>query len=125
MRIGASQIRWFSARFCLALALSCLVSPALWAQEKGWENHMKAGSKASMSFRFAKAEKEFQAALAETQTFPPTDLRTAETLSKLANLYTKEQRFTEAENRQKQAVAIFEASVKPDPLLLPRMSKDR
>jgi hypothetical protein len=43
----------------------------LWAQDKEWDKHMKAGNKASTSFKFAKAEKEFQAALTQTQTFPP------------------------------------------------------
>ena len=32
-------------------------------QDKEWDKHMKAGSKASTSFKFAKAETEFQAAL--------------------------------------------------------------
>ena len=66
-----------------------------------WEKHMKAGGEASRSFKFAKAEKEFQAALAQTKAFPPTDLRKGETLSKLAALYTRESKFIEAEDRQK------------------------
>jgi tetratricopeptide (TPR) repeat protein len=114
-------------RIFLALALIFLLAqagPALWAQDKDrdkdkeWDEHMKAGSKASTSFHFARAEKEFQAALDRTQAFPSTDFRTAETLSKLASLYTREGKFAEAENRQKQAVAMFEASAAPDDLRL-------
>jgi tetratricopeptide (TPR) repeat protein len=106
-------------RVSLPLALLfCLVQikPALaaQAQDKEWDGHMKAANQAFMSSNYKKAEKEYQAALARTHAFPPTDLRTAETLSKLATLYTKEEKFTEAETRQKQAVAIFEASSPSD-----------
>jgi tetratricopeptide (TPR) repeat protein len=80
---------------------------------------MQAGSRAFMSFNYEKAEREFEAALALTQTFPPNDLRTAETLSGLASLYTwRESKFADAETRQKQAVAIFESSEAPDDLRL-------
>jgi hypothetical protein len=112
MHIGASKANLLFNRVSLALAFIFLLvqaRPVSWAQDKEWDKHMKAGSKASTSFKLAKAETEFQAALAQTQAFPPTDLRTAETLSKLAALYTKERKFTEAENRQKQFVTIFEA----------------
>ena len=106
-------------RVSLPLALLfCLVQikPALaaQAQDKEWDGHMKAANQASVSSNYKKAEKEFQAALARTHAFPPSDLRTAETLTKLATLYTKEEKFTEAETRQKQAVAILEASAPSD-----------
>jgi tetratricopeptide (TPR) repeat protein len=102
-------------RVSLAIGMLVLLAQiALWAQDEEWDRHMKAGSRAAASFKYAMAEEEFQAALVRTQTFPSTDLRTAETLSKLASLYMKESKLTEAENRQKQAVAIFEASATPD-----------
>jgi tetratricopeptide (TPR) repeat protein len=121
MHIGTSKMNLLSNRACLVLVLILLLvqaKPAAWAQDKEWDKHMKAGNRASKSFKYEKAEKEFQAALARTQTFPPTDLRTAETLSKLASLYAEESKFTDAEIRQKQAVAIFEASAAPDDLRL-------
>jgi len=117
MHIGVPRLRLLFNRVLLPLALLSLLvqaKPALSAQDKEWDEHMKAGNKAFMSFRDEKAGKEYQAALARTQTFPPTDLRTAETLSKLAALYARERKFSEAETRQKQAVAIFEASAGPD-----------
>jgi len=79
MLIGASRTGLLSQRNCRALALIIFLLRAglpLWAQDKEWSKHMNAGSKASMSFNYEKAEKEFQAALALTQTFPPNDLRT-------------------------------------------------
>jgi tetratricopeptide (TPR) repeat protein len=117
MHVGAPSFNVRFNRIWSALALLFFlvrVEPALWAQDGEWDKHMKAGGKASASFKYAKAEQEFQAALAQTQAFPPNDFRTAETLSKLAALYVKEAKLTEAENRQKQAVAIFEASAGPE-----------
>jgi tetratricopeptide (TPR) repeat protein len=118
MHIGAPTFNPRLNRVSLAIGLLFLLvqaERALWAQDAEWDKHMKAGSKASASFKYAMAEKEFQAALARTHAFPPTDLRTAETLSKLASLYTwRESKFPEAETLQKQAVAVFEASAAPD-----------
>lgn len=94
-----------------AVIMCVLLMPvAMLGQDKEWDAHMEAGNKASMSFKYEKAEKEFQVALARTEAFPPNDLRSAETLSKLATLYTKQKKFTVAEAQQKRAVAIFEAS---------------
>jgi tetratricopeptide (TPR) repeat protein len=118
VNIGVPRLDRLFNRVSLPLALLfCLAQarPALWAQDKEWDEHMKAGNKASLSvFHYKKAEKEFQAALARTQAFPPNDLRTAETLSKIAFLYARENKYTEAESRQKQAVAILQASAAPD-----------
>jgi tetratricopeptide (TPR) repeat protein len=117
MHIGAPISNPRLNRISLAIGLLFLLTQAeraLWAQDEEWDKHVKAGSKASASFEYAIAEQEFQAALDRSQTFPSTDLRTAETLGKLASLYMKENKLTEAENRQKQAVAIFEASAGPD-----------
>jgi len=117
MHIGVPRHNPLLSRVSLPVALCFLLvqaKPALWAQDKEWDEHMKAGNKAFMLFKDKKAEKEYHAALARTQAFPLTDLRTAETLSKLAQLYTREHKFSEAESRQKQAIAIFEASAASD-----------
>jgi hypothetical protein len=118
MHIGAPTVNLRCNRVSLTFVLLILLvkaEPTLSAQDREWHKQMQAGSKASASFKYARAEQEFQAALAQTRAFPPTDLRTAETLSKLAALYVRETKFTEAENRQKQAVAIFEASAAVPP----------
>ena len=119
MHVGAPTFNLRFDRIWLALLfLLGQAAPALWAQDGDWDKHMKAGGEASASFKYARAEQEFQAALALTQAFPPTDLRTAETLSKLAALYLRETKLTEAETRQNQAVAVFEACAGPgDPRL--------
>jgi len=63
---------------------------------------------------FAKAEREFPAALAVTQSFPVGDVRTAGTLGRLADTYSQERRFPKAEERGKQAIAILERSLTPN-----------
>lgn len=117
MPIGAPTFNPRLNRMFLTIGLLFLLvqaERALWAQDEEWDKHLKAGSKASASFKYETAEKEFQAALDQARTFPPTDLHLAETLSKLASLYIKEGKLTEAESLQKQAVAIFEATAAPD-----------
>jgi tetratricopeptide (TPR) repeat protein len=122
-----------AARVSFALMLISLgvpATPSLWAQENQWDKLMKAGGKAARDGmkekyfhawgdarpypHFVKAEEEFLAALAQTQTFPAGDLRTAETLGALATVYSEEGKFAEAENRGNQAIAIMDASAKPD-----------
>ena len=122
-----------AAKVSLTLALiSFLVpaAPSLWAQADQWEKHMKSGSKAysggmyqkyyiESGFawpnpQFVKAEKEYLAALAQTQSFPAGDLRTGETLGDLATVYMEEGRYADAESKGNQAIAIIAAAVKPD-----------
>ena len=123
-----------ASRACLALVLSSLLvlaTPALWAQDKEWEKHMKEGGKAyakgmskkyywpgyasqtnlSGASEFAKAEREFLDALGRAQSFPAGDVRTADTLGRLACTYCEERKFDEAEERGKQAIAILEGSL--------------
>jgi tetratricopeptide (TPR) repeat protein len=105
------------SRIWFALALLFLLiqaDPVLWAQAAEWDKHMQTGNKDFKAFKYAEAEEEFHAALVQAQAFPENDLRTAETLSKLAALYLRETKLAEAESRQKQAVAIFEASAGAD-----------
>lgn len=123
-------------RASLALALTILLfkAPTVWAQDKQWDKHMKAGAKEyargiskkyywldvssqttlAGAAEFAKAEREFLAALAVTQSFPVGDVRTADTLGRLADTYSQERRFPEAEERGKQAIAILERSLTPN-----------
>jgi tetratricopeptide (TPR) repeat protein len=137
MRIVASRFDSFYRRVCWALVMSSLLIlaiPAAWAQEKEWEKHMKEGGKAyakGMSKKyywggftsqtnlagapeFAKAEREFLDALALAQSFPAGDVRTADTLGRLADTYSEERKFDEAEERGKQAIALLEGSLTPN-----------
>ena len=68
--------------------------------------------------QFAKAEKEYLAALAQTQSFPAGDIRTAETLDALATVYMEEGKYDDAESKGNQAITIIAAAVKPNDLRL-------
>ncbi len=125
------------AKASLVLALNFLLAaavPLLRAQADQWDKHMKSGGKAyaggmnqkyyhgwgnaGPNPEFSKAEEEFLAALAQAQTFPAGDMRTAETLGALASVYMEEGKFADAESRGNQAIAMMEASAKPDDMRL-------
>jgi tetratricopeptide (TPR) repeat protein len=125
------------ARVSVTLALVSifvLAAPSLWAQADQWEKHMKSGSKAysggmnqkyfhgwgnaAPNPQFAKAEEEFLAALAQTQSFPPADVRTAETLGALASVYMEEGKYDDAESKGNQAITIMEAAAQPNDIRL-------
>ena len=156
---------WPSPGCAVSALLLLLVGTALCAraQTDQWQKHMKAGAKHLGESDYAKfwdeylyhgfsylpspsdyvkAERQFLAALSEAQKFPAGDLRTAETLGNLANVYAKEGRFAqmqaqylplrkkrvaatrasskfaEAEKAGNQAVAAMQAAVGPsDPRL--------
>lgn len=126
-----------AARVSLTLALISLsvpAAPSLWAQADQWEKHMKSGRKdysggmnqkyfhgwgnAGPNPQFAKAEEEFLAALADTQAFPPGDMRTAETLGALATVYMEEGKYDDAESKGTQAIAMMEAAAQPNDIRL-------
>lgn len=104
--------------------------PSLWAQADQWDKHMRAGRKdfsqglgekyfhawgdARPYPSFGKAEEEFLAALAAAQAFPAGDLRIATTLGELADAYSEEGKFAEAENRGNQALTTLETSLPSD-----------
>ncbi len=127
----------WAARVWVILALISIFVPAaplLWAQADQWEKLMKSGSKAysgGMSQKyfhgwgdaapnpqFAKAEEEFLAALAQTQSFPAGDIRTARTLGALASVYMEEGKYEDAESKGNQAIAIMEAAAQPNDVRL-------
>jgi hypothetical protein len=109
---------WPSSGCAVSALLLLLVGIALCAraQTDQWQKHMKAGAKhlgesdyakfwdgylyRGSSYQpspsdFVKAERQFLAALSEAQKFPAGDLRTAETLGNLANVYAEEARFAQ------------------------------
>jgi tetratricopeptide (TPR) repeat protein len=126
-----------AARVSLTLALISIfvpAAPSLWAQADQWEKHMKSGSKAysgginqkyfhgwgnaAPNPEFAKAEEEFLAALAQTQSFPAGDIRTAQTLGSLASVYMEEGKYDDAESKGNQAITLFGATAQPNDVRL-------
>jgi len=108
---SASKIRFILAFISILFS----ATQSLRAQESPWDKYIKAGDKAEQGvYGSQKAEKQYEAALEETKKFPANDLRTAETLGKLANIYMERNRFPDAEYTWKQAISILEPSVGPD-----------
>jgi tetratricopeptide (TPR) repeat protein len=122
-----------AVRVSLTLALIFFLVPAASSSRAPgdqWDKHMKAGDKAYSGGiyqkyyiesglawpnpQFAKAEKEYLAALAQAQSFPAGDLRTAKTLGALATVYMEEGRYADAESKGNQKIAIIAAAIKPD-----------
>jgi tetratricopeptide (TPR) repeat protein len=122
-----------AAKFPFLLALLSILLPTattLRAQTDQWDKHMKSGTKAyddgmkqkyfhgwgnaGTNPQFAKAEQEFLAALAQTDALPAGDLSKARTLGALASVYMEEGKFSDAEARGTQAIALMDASAKPD-----------
>ncbi|WP_058189549.1 tetratricopeptide repeat protein [Terracidiphilus gabretensis] len=109
-RTSASKLP-FKLAFILFLALTPI---SVWPQAADWDAHMKAGEKALQSLNNAKAEKEFQAAVVQAQSFPAPDLRTAQTLGKLAEVYSRESKSAQAEDALQQQAVLTEAAVGPE-----------
>lgn len=126
------MIHTLATKIALVLALLSflLTTPSLHAQTDQWDKHMKSGAKAyddgmkqkyfhgwgnaTPNPQFAKAEEEFLAALAQTDALPPGDMSKARTLGALASVYMEEGKFADAESRGTQAIALMDASAKPD-----------
>lgn len=122
-----------AAKFPLLLALLSILlptAPPLHAQADQWDKLMKSGTKAyddgmkqkyfhgwgnaAPNPQFAKVEEDLLAALAQTDSFPAEDMRKARTLGALATVYMEEGKFSDAEARGTQAIALMDASAKPD-----------
>ncbi|MFQ5830675.1 MAG: tetratricopeptide repeat protein, partial [Candidatus Methylomirabilia bacterium] len=92
---------------------------ALWpgvasAQTALWEKHTAAGVKAYQERRYAEAERSFQAALEAAQRLGSQDRRLVTSLSSLAELYSLQGQYAQAEPLLKQALAIREQALGPE-----------
>ena len=137
MHIGVPRLHRLCNRVSLPLALLFFLAqavPALCAQDKERDKHMKEGAGAytkgiskecpagdftgqtnlASAPEFAKAKREFLDALALAQSFPAGDVRTADTLGRLADTYAEDRKFEEAEARGKQAMALLEEPLTPN-----------
>jgi len=88
-----------SALAALAPALACGCSNL-------WETYKGAGGRAYLLGRYKEAEDHLQDALIEAESFGPTDLRLAEVLNNLAEVYLAEHKYAEAEPLFKRALDI-------------------
>ena len=102
-------------RISIAVTLACL---ALWpaytsAQGGLWETYMAAATKAYQQGNYPEAEKQLGAALKEAEGFGPQDPRLATNLNNLGELYRLQDRYAEAEQHYKWALAVLEKARRP------------
>ena len=88
------------------------------AQTASWQKHMQAGRKAFDKLRFSEAERNFGDALraAERSGVQGQDLRIAESLDGMAELYLAEGKITAAEPLFQRSLALREKSLGPSHL---------
>ncbi len=78
------------------------------ADERTWDEHMKAARAAGKEGRCAAMEEETRKALAEAEAFGPRDLRTAKTLENLAGILHTKGDLSQAEELHRRALKIKE-----------------
>jgi tetratricopeptide (TPR) repeat protein len=79
------------------------------SQEAGWESAMAAGQRAATRGDYAAAERHFTAAVGRAEQFGFADLRVAQALSLLAQVYVAQKKFVEAEPAYLRALTIYQA----------------
>ena len=88
----------------------CLAAFAV-AQDNAWQKYIMAGNKAYRSGQYAKAEKQWVAALKEAEKFGQEDPRLATSLNNLAALYQAQSKYAKAEPLYLRALAIKEKAL--------------
>ncbi len=103
------------AGVCLVLILAALAafSPCQAAAPSAWELHMKEGLNALRELRYGDTEREFRAALAESEKFGADDLRNATSLSNLGVLLESRGEWQKAEPLYSQSLKIKQSALGP------------
>jgi len=78
-----------------------------------WKQAISSAVVASDEGQYAEAEKQFKVAVRYAEKFGPRDLRLANTLSQLAQLYQDEARFAEAERLYKRSLGVTQSARGP------------
>ena len=84
------------------------------AQERSWEEYIKAGGEAYEQARCGEAEESYLAALKEVEKFEHQDFRLATVLNNLGLLYHTQGKYAEAEPLYLRALAIDEKALGPE-----------
>ena len=97
----------------VAVVGSLLFLKAVFLSEDKWEKHQDAGWTAFTEKRYAAAEKQFMKALKEVEKFPQDDPRLRLTLSRFAETYRVQAKYTEAEPLYERLLAMDENALGP------------
>ena len=105
------KTRWW----LVGLVLLALAAVAYTFVQGGrWESYITAGREAFQRANYAEAEKQFAAAFKEAEGFGPEDPRLAKSLNNLAEVYSAQGRYANAEPLFKRALAIYEKALGPE-----------
>ncbi len=114
MNVTGSRVPRLNGRrstMILRLVLVCVVwLPAVMAgcAQQSWESAMEAGEATMRSGQYADAERIFTQAVKKAEQFGLHDRRVAVTLSRLAQAYTAQEKYVEAEPVYLQALKIYQ-----------------
>ena len=95
-------LRWVMV-LAVAFSLSC-------SQDTSWEASMAAGKRAAARGDYAAAERNLSGAIAKAERFGLEDLRVAQALSELGQVYVAQGKFVEAEPLYVRALAIYQTA---------------
>ncbi len=107
----AARHRWSAFR-----VVTCVVVATVTAcgEDLGWRGYSAAGLEAVAHGNLAEAEALLEAAVADAESYGPTDFRVAITLNILAGFYRTVGRYAEAEPMYQRALAVAEERWGPD-----------
>src|SRR6185295_10997516 len=80
------------------------------SQESGWEASMTAGRRAADRGDYATAERNYSGAIVKAERFGIEDVRVAQSVSQLAQVYVAQGKFGEAEPLYLRALAIYQSA---------------
>ena len=100
----------------IAWLLLGILSVASYAvtQDTPWDKYMKAGIAAYQQGQYARAQKQFAAALERAEKFGEQDPRLGISLLGLGNVYTEQGNYSQAEPLYRRALAILEKALGPE-----------
>src|SRR3972149_3542787 len=114
-----SEARCLKRGLLLAGLLLLILQPgSAAAQQNAWEKATAEGQKALSQGNFSRAEQQFVRAVQEAEKFGPHDLRLADTLGVLADLYRAQAKYDQAEPLYQRRIAILESALGPDRVIL-------
>jgi tetratricopeptide (TPR) repeat protein len=101
-----SRTRLLTRIALVAVSVSLLQTPPMYAKQTPWDGHIGAGREALQSGNYIEARRQLDDALNDTRTFQAKDPRLAETYYCLGELYLNEQNYGEAKQYYQRALEL-------------------
>src|SRR6185503_7185372 len=108
MSAGAMTSQHGIAIVRVVLMLTSCLGLSACSQEDSWESAMASGQRAATRGNYGAAERNFSGAIVKAERFGREDLRVAQALSHLAQVYVTQGKLVEAEPLYLRALAIYQ-----------------